>query len=187
VENRDYRISNLRAFMAQHYELTYIVSVKYLEQELDAVIKKIADLVNEHKGVITQTENLGKQRLAYPINLTHQGTYVAVEFDLEDESNLLKLDKQMKVVGELLRYMIIKKRIKTAEEIEREKKIQERLTRDKKDELEKIEEKVKAEIKKSEEIVEEKVKDEDKKSDKKKMTLDELDKKLDEILTDDVI
>jgi len=205
----------------EHYELTYIVAVKHLDDELNAVIAKIVGMLKDLGAEITADNIIGRQRLAYPIGQNFQGTYVAVEFNAAPES-LKKLDNQLKLMGELVRYLIIKKKIKTSEELEREARVEERLRQEREEELKKLEKQesnapamrtevppapkaveaeVPAEVKAEKPVAEEKkakakveepevkaepVKEPSKKE-KEKVSLEDLDKKLDEILTDDMM
>lgn len=173
--------------MTQHYELTYIVSIKFLDDELNKVSEKVEKMITAAGGRITARESLGRQKLAYPLKQVFQGTYLSVEFDLEGEQ-LKALDTALKLTSELLRHLIIKKKVRTAKEIEREKQVQERLRKEKETELNQMEragqEKVKklgaVEMKPVEQAPEVK-------ASKDKVSLEELDKKLDEILTHDII
>ena len=182
--------------MQQHYEMLYIVSIKFLEDELQQVIDGVANNIKELTGEINSTNILGKQRLAYPIKFTHQGTYVCVEFDMESR-NVLALDKQMLLNHAILRHLTVKKHLKTADEVKREKDLQERLRKDREQELAKIDEDKKTLIKKDEaektsikaEINNESIKEKAKKDAKeaKKSTLEDIDKKIDEILTETIL
>jgi ribosomal protein S6 len=210
----------------EHYELTYIVAVKHLDDELNAVIAKIAGMLKDLGAEITADTIIGRQRLAYPIGQNFQGTYVSVEFNSEPDK-LKKLDNGLKLMGELIRYLVIKKKIKTPEELEREAKIEERLRKEREEELKTLESRephapamrtetapvaektveapaeaektaepiveepvaAKAEEKPAEVKAEEPAKAEPVKesSKKEKVSLEDLDKKLEEILTDDMI
>lgn len=191
--------------MKKHYELTYIVSIQFLDKELQQAIEKVAGIIKELNGEIVADQIIGKQRLAYPINKVHQGTYVVVEFDMEPEK-VLELDTLIKLQAEILRHLIIIKKIKTEAEKKHEKDVQERLLKEKEQELDEMEKKNKSTVKKNiapkvkEEVVEkpaekkevvvEASKEEDKKVEKKeakKVTMDDIDKKIDEILTEDII
>jgi len=171
--------------MIQHYELCYIVPIKYLEDELQKAKETINGLVRKYNGIATSENDLGKQRLAYPIKQVHQGTYVVVEFDMDGE-NRNKLDAELKIMPEVLRHLIVKKRIKSDAEKQREEKIQAGLRHVKEQELTKAEEARKTGVKKMEETA---TADEVKiaKKEQKKVTLEELDKKLDELLTDEIL
>ncbi|MFA6537185.1 MAG: 30S ribosomal protein S6 [Patescibacteria group bacterium] len=171
--------------MNQHYELAYIVPITYLEGDLQKVNDEVSVLIKQLGGEITLTEDMGKRRLAYPINQIFQGSYFAVEFDMESV-NTKELETKLKLKKEILRHSIVKKRIKSAEEIARETKIQEGSRNAKQDEINKIEADEKATVKK---VVEDEVKISSASANKEasKAKLEDLDKKLDEILKDDVI
>ncbi len=136
--------------MQQHYELCYIVPIKYLEGELQKVQDGVVKLIKENGGEITHDEILGAQRLAYPINNVHQGTYVVLEFDMAGE-NMKELDAQMKLEDKILRHLIIKKKIKTPEELDKEARIKERMRQQKEEELSKLDEEAGLSVKKKEE------------------------------------
>lgn len=170
-----------------HYELLYIVSIKHIEDELQRVMEKVAKFIKDGSGEITLDNVLGQHRLAYPIKHITQGTYVVVEFNMAPAA-VKKLDDQLKLSGEILRHFIVIKKVKTAAEIEREKTIKEKLRKDKEQELAAVEKQDKLGVKRAAEqpIVGVDIKTENK-DDKSKTALEDLDKKLDEILKEDVV
>jgi small subunit ribosomal protein S6 len=186
--------------MDNHYELTYIVSIKHTGDDAQKIIDSVTKLLKDQKADITADTNLGKLRLAYPIKKTHQGTYVSVEFNMPG-ANLKELDNKLKVADGLLRHLIIVKKEKTAEELEHEQKVQERLLKRKEDELAggnaikaavaTKEEGAPAEKTPEEKLADTKVETPEieikEKKEKGKVSLEDLDKKLNEILTDDII
>jgi small subunit ribosomal protein S6 len=177
--------------MNQHYELTYIVSIKFIDDELQKVNSSVLELLKANKAEITKESVFGKQKLAYPINHIHQGTYMVMEFDLETE-NLKDVDTKIKLMPEILRHLIIKKKVKTADEIEHEKKMKEKLEVAAQEIEKKEEETVKQKVEASEKAQAkpiEAVKKVEKpaKKDATVKSLDDLDKKLDEILKDDIL
>ena len=167
----------------QHYELLYIVPIKFLDDELQKIVANINGLINKLNGTITREDNLGKLRLAYPIKNVHQGSYVVAEFDMAPE-NEKKLNSQLSLTPEVLRHMLVKKRIKSEKEIKREQRIQDGMRKEKETELSEIQAREKTAVTKAEEqpIAERKEKAPDKRA-----SLEDLDKKLDEILTDDIL
>jgi len=153
----------------KNYELLYIVSNQYTENELKEIKDKVDALLAKNGAVLGYQEFLGKKKLAYPINKVAHGYYVMVEFELADVAainiinNVLRLDKQ------ILRAQIISKKKITEEEISRQK----REAQEERGELAK------------EKIAEEKPV---KKTEIKKAIFKNLDEKLDEILkTDDLV
>lgn len=165
--------------LIEHYEMLYIIPIKFNEDEVEEIASKVKDLINKYKGEITYEENPDKKRLAYSIKGVHQGYYILIEFDLKKE-NLQKLNEKLKLMTEVLRFLILKKKKRTAEEIKKEKEQMEKI-KEAKEEAEMKE--VKKELEKKEKKEEKPSKSaEDIKS--KKVSLKELDKKIDEILED---
>ncbi|MFA5075897.1 MAG: 30S ribosomal protein S6 [Patescibacteria group bacterium] len=162
----------------KHYEMLTIIPAQYTDDEMPGVINKIKGILAEHNGRITLEENLGKKKLSYAIKQVFHGYYWLCEFNLLPEE-LKKLHGSLKLAPEVLRYLIVAKHEKTAEE-----KIAEKERKDR--ELKVIEDKLKAEI-----VAEEKVdkKEEEKKEAEKpgKVSLEDLDKKLDELIDDSIL
>lgn len=172
--------------MTQHYELLMIFPVNIEEKQRQEVLKKIFDSINQDGGNVQEPAIWGNQALAYEIKHQTNGFYVLVEFDQESEK-IKKMDADMRLMPEILRYLITKKKIKSEADIAKEKMIQEKIA-SKKDEAAKQEvisrEK---EVKEKEEVIKKK---EDKikaaKSNVGKISLDDLDEKLDEILKEEI-
>ncbi len=169
----------------QHYELLYIIPVKFVGEEQEKILGKVAKIIKDQGCEITKDEILGKQRLAYPIKHIHQGIYVMVEFDGK-QSAVNKINSTLKLTPEVLRFLVIKKKKLTPEQIAKQEQKKQALVREEKKEKE-------AEIqKKVEEIKEDKKESpisktkDDKDKKKGKVSLEDLDKKLDEILKDDI-
>ncbi len=89
------------------YELLYIVSNQYTEDELTDIRHKVDQLINQYNGSIGYQEFLGKKKLAYPINKVAHGYYVVTEFELDDKTQVEKLDNLLKLDNQILRHMII--------------------------------------------------------------------------------
>jgi len=165
----------LEQILSDHYELMYIVPVSFTSEELKPIIEKVNKLIEENKGQITKQDDLGKQKFAYPIKHQSHGYYQLIEFDMPKD-NLKKLNSALHLTAEVLRFLVVKAKIKTEEDLKKEKELQEKLAKRKEKEIEKI----KADEKEA--------KDKPKKDkEKKKVSLEDLDKKLDELLDTDEI
>lgn len=158
--------------------MLYLVPSKFAQNELEQIIEKINKIVKDHGGEITNNSVFAKQKLAYPIKGVHQGVYLLVEFDAETQS-VKKIDGILRLTNEVLRHMIVSKKKMTPEEIaeekERQAKIAEKETKKKEEEIKKQVEEIKEEKETPKEA-----------SKKEKVSLEDLDKKLDEILKDDI-
>lgn len=155
-----------------HYELLYIISNKYTEDEVEGLSKKVEeDILAKNNAKITFKEFWGKKKMAYPINHFNHGYYSLVEFD-STQNEVNQINHELKISNEVLRHMIVKRAPRTIEEIQAEKKKQ----------VEKKIEKNKEEAKKEE------VKAKEEKAKTKQVNLKDLDEKLDKILdTDDLL
>ena len=149
-----------------HYEMLCLISNQYSEDELAPIKEKINKIITDDGGKITQEENWGKKKLAYPIKKFRHGYYHLLEFDI-DKEKVKKIDRLFRMMNEILRQQIVKKRVFSEEEIAKEKEF-----------TAKIAAKTKIKEEKEEEKEVEKVKT----TDKEKVELKDLDEKLDKIL-----
>lgn len=167
---------DFQEIISDHYELLYIMPMSYTEEELKPINEKASNVIKDNDGKITREESLGKLKFSYPIDHQSHGHYQLYEFDMPKE-NLQNLNKALQLTSEIVRFLIVKKKLKTKEDIAQEKALQEKLTKRKEKEIDKIKEE-KKEVKETPA----------KKAEKKKVSLEDLDKKLDEILdTDDIV
>ena len=166
-------MSKNKSIKTPHYELLYIVSNKYTEDELKPIVEKANSIIRDQGGEITYSEDWGKRRLAYEIEHMNHGYYFLVEFDLTSKK-IDEISNAMNMAQEILRFQIVSKEARTLEEIRHEKEMKEDLA--KQEMIAKKEEKEKAEPK------------EVKQTEDKKVDLKDLDEKLDKILdTDDLL
>jgi small subunit ribosomal protein S6 len=152
----------------QNYELLYIVSNQYTEDELLPIREKVNSILGKYGAQLGFSEFLGKKKLAYPIDKVNHGYYVVVEFELEDGSAIATINNDLKLDKEVLRAQIIAKPKITEKEIERAQKQRARAAE------EAAPNATPKPVAKKPEA-------------KKKVDMKQLDEKLDEILSDDSI
>ena len=93
-----------------NYELSFIIGANVPETEHQAVQKDILSYLDKVGAkVIKEAHSMGRRKLAYPIKKQKHGFYVFLEFSLEDKAGLKQLDGQLKLNNNLLRYLVIKK------------------------------------------------------------------------------
>jgi small subunit ribosomal protein S6 len=119
-------MSKTKASGAAHYEILFIVSNRFTEDEAKQSIVKVEKLITDNGGKITLNEYWGKKKLAYPIKHETYGYYQLFEFDIE-RPELVKLDEKLRLDHEILRFMIITKKVKSEEQIKKEKKISDKI------------------------------------------------------------
>lgn len=89
------------------YELLYIVSSTYTDEETTAIETKVGALITKVGATAESTKRLGKFRLAYPINHQRHGHYVMVLFTAEPQM-VAKLEENLRITPEVLRHLILR-------------------------------------------------------------------------------
>ncbi|HNV12459.1 MAG TPA: 30S ribosomal protein S6 [bacterium] len=156
-----------------HYEILFIMPNKFTDDEAQKVFKKVGDLITSNEGKITLENYWGKKKFAYPINHEYYGYYGLYEFDLE-RTLVAKINDTLRLDKEIVRFLIVKKEVKSEEQIKKDKKIKEKIDSKKSEEL-KTKEEAKKETKKVSK----------KKEEDKKIDLKNLEEKLDDVLNID--
>lgn len=90
------------------YEIIFIIPSKYTDAEMEGVVGKVSGILKESGAEISDTFQLGKRRLAYPIDHQRNGSYVLVHFEAEPTA-ILKMDQTLRLTGEVLRHMIVER------------------------------------------------------------------------------
>ena len=88
-----------------NYEVVYIMDPALGEDAIAAMIEKFKTLV-ETEGTVTEIDDWGKRRLAYPINDLNDGHYVLMTFTAAPALPA-ELDRVMKITEGVMRSMII--------------------------------------------------------------------------------
>ena len=98
------------------YELTYIISSALTTDEVQNVVKDMESFIQSHEGVILSSEKTGAQPLAFPIKKQASGYFATTMFQAE-EGKMKALKEKMGKEKEVLRSIIlVKKPIKEMKE-----------------------------------------------------------------------
>ena len=87
------------------YEVLYIIDATIGEEATAALVEKFKAMV-EAEGTLTNIDEWGKRRLAYPINDLMEGYYVLMTFDAKPDLPA-ELDRVFKITEGILRSLII--------------------------------------------------------------------------------
>ncbi len=90
----------------EKYELLYIIAAKYTDAEIETLMGKIKSLVASAGGNVTEMHNLGRRKLAYPISHVRNGNYVLAYFEAEP-SALAKLNEMLRLSADVLRHLVV--------------------------------------------------------------------------------
>ena len=89
-----------------NYETMLVFTVAEGEEKTQALVEKFKALV-EANGTVTNVDEWGKRRLAYPINDMNDGYYVLVNFEAEP-SFVSELERIFNITEGVMRSMTIK-------------------------------------------------------------------------------
>ena len=92
------------AKVSANYEVLYIINPTLGEEDTAALVAKFKSLI-EANGTITEMEEWGKRKLAYPIEDLSEGYYVLVSFTSAPEFPA-ELDRIMKITDGIMRSLI---------------------------------------------------------------------------------
>ena len=89
------------------YEVLYIIDPAQGEEGIAALVEKFKAMV-EAEGTLSNVDEWGKRRLAYPINDLTEGYYVRMTFTA-DAAFPAELDRKMRIETGIMRSMITSK------------------------------------------------------------------------------
>jgi small subunit ribosomal protein S6 len=102
------------------YESAVILNATLEDSQIESLINRIKEFVTNNGGQITDFENWGRKRLAYPIEKNKIGYYAIFRFTAP--SNLLaKLERFYNLDENIIRYLTIKLNKQALEQIEKNK------------------------------------------------------------------
>ena len=90
------------------YELMYIIDASCSDEEREAFIDKVQNMVIKAGGTVDTLDKIGLKKFAYPINFKNEGYYVLMNF--QSESNLPnEIESKMDIMDHYVRSLFIKK------------------------------------------------------------------------------
>lgn len=92
----------------------YEVAVLYhpdLEIDLEKATSKVEKIFADNKGKVSNADNWGKRKLAYPINKNESAVYVIYTVDLPGEA-VRKVESTLNITDEVIRFLITRPDLK---------------------------------------------------------------------------
>jgi len=89
------------------YELVVIISPEVAEEELAAALERIDRYITERGGAITEVNQWGRRKLAYPIKNYMEGHYVLTQFKMEPGLTA-GLEASLRLSEEVLRHLLVR-------------------------------------------------------------------------------
>ena len=88
------------------YEVMYILRPTLDEAGKAEVMETLHGVITSNGGTITNVDEWGKKRLAYPINYINDGYYVLMYFSAP-AALPAELERNFKISDDVLRYIVI--------------------------------------------------------------------------------
>lgn len=92
----------------KHYETGVIIAPSLSDEEIEAQIRQMTELITSMKGHLLREERWGKRKLAYPIKKFTDGYYLFLDYEAEPEV-AAELARRFRQSDLILRYMTVKK------------------------------------------------------------------------------
>ncbi len=89
------------------YELAFVVSANIDDEERDNVVEKVKALVERFGGQISDMDEWGKRKLAYPILHMDEGYYYFLHFEA-DASAPGQIEERIRIMDNVIRYLCVK-------------------------------------------------------------------------------
>ena len=93
------------AKVSGNYEVLYVLNPTLGEEETAALVARFKELA-EDRGTVSEVDEWGKRRLAYPINDLEEGYYVLMTFS-SDPAFPAELDRLMRINVSVMRSIIV--------------------------------------------------------------------------------
>lgn len=91
----------------RQYELMIVVHPEKAEDDAVPLIETIGNWVKELGGEVSQIDKRGRRRLAYPIQLQHEGLYVLFHLVMAPET-IIELERNLRLSEPIIRHLIVR-------------------------------------------------------------------------------
>jgi len=89
------------------YEIFYVIGGSK-EADLERIKREITDLITRLGGKFEEKEMIFRRALAYPIQHEKYGTFVAQRYEQEDTDKMKEINEKLNLYPDILRYIMSK-------------------------------------------------------------------------------
>ncbi len=100
--------------VTRDYELGFILNPEVSEEQTQAILNRVEQIVATHGGQIVQVNKWGRRRLSYPIEHHRDGNYIFLDMILTPET-VAELDRTLRVSEEVLRHLMKRRDARTVQ------------------------------------------------------------------------
>ncbi|MBQ7668295.1 MAG: 30S ribosomal protein S6 [Clostridia bacterium] len=94
--------------MLNKYETIYILKPTLEADAIKANVEKFNGLIESEGGKVSETQEWGMKKLAYPIQKIEQGYYVLTNFEANPEF-ISELESVYKITDDVMKFITVKK------------------------------------------------------------------------------
>ena len=89
------------------YEVMFIAAPETADEDVAKLNEAITKLIETEGGSIVKLEDMGRRKLAYPINKKNEGYYVLFEIEGSGKE-IFELERRMRVNDTIMRYLTVR-------------------------------------------------------------------------------
>ena len=90
------------------YEIMFIVKATLEENVIQNIIKDVQKLISDNKGKVVDFKEMGRKKLAYPINKEVSGFYYLMNVEATKET-ISEFDRKLRINENVIRHLILNK------------------------------------------------------------------------------
>ncbi len=89
------------------YEVMYIIDPETSEENIGKLNESVGKLVETEGGSVVKVDEMGRRKLAYPINKKKEGYYVLYEIEGSGQE-IAELERRMRVNDAVMRFITVR-------------------------------------------------------------------------------
>jgi len=93
--------------MKRQFEIGFIVAPDISEEEAEAVLQSIMQLLEKAQASVEKVDNWGRRRLSYPIEKHQEGIYTFIKVEM-DSAEVAAIERRLKLNEKVIRFLILR-------------------------------------------------------------------------------
>ncbi|MBL0686420.1 MAG: 30S ribosomal protein S6 [Sulfurospirillum sp.] len=89
------------------YELLFVLKPTLVEEELQAKISYLKEILEKNSAVIAALQHIGTRKLAYKIQKFERGHYYVFYFEAPS-SSILEIERNLRISEDFIKFMTVK-------------------------------------------------------------------------------
>jgi len=89
------------------YELMMIAEPELDEEGVAAVTERVQQVITNNGGEVIKVKQMGRRKLAYPIQRRREGHYVLIHANMERET-ITELERNLRLSEDVFRHLLVR-------------------------------------------------------------------------------